>query len=310
MIQQQRAPNPAIPGTPKDRTGTAGIVRRALATIRARFAGLEAETLAIFARIRVYEKNDTRDFGSVIYGLTPSELAQVSADLQAALDRWIAAGRESQSVLWWDALQSEAQQLGTAQAASNLANLSGVYSASRSLETIVFSEPYAARAAMARFKSYEHWSGLSGTLKAELSQIIGRSVIDGKNPLVVRKEIQERMGVGASKAAQYAQTEITDTLRQSRMAEYDVASDELGLKLGLLWTSALKVFTRPWHAARSGKVYTSQEVKAFYAVNGNRYNCFCSITECLIGEDSKPMLSDSLKSTMTKAREAWQKVHL
>ena len=244
----QRAPNPAIPGTPKDRTGTAGIVRRALATIRARFAGLEAETLAIFARIRVYEKNDTRDFGSVIYGLTPSELAQVAADLQAALDRWIAAGRESQSVLWWDALQSEAQQLGTAQAAANLANLSGVYAASRSLETIVFSEPYAARAAMARFKSYEHWSGLSQAMKSELSAIIGRAVVDGKNPVAVRKEIQERLGVGLSKAAQYAQTEITDTLRQSRMAEYDVASEELGLKLGLLWTSALKVFTRPWHA--------------------------------------------------------------
>lgn len=303
----ERAKNPAIPGTPKDRTGTAGIVRRALAAIRGRFAGLEAEILAIFGRIRVYEKNDTRDFGSVIYALSPDELAQVSADLQAALDRWIAVGRESRSVLWWDAFQAEAQQLGTAQAVSNLANLAGVYAATRTLESVVFSEPYAARAATARFKSYEHWSGLSQALRTELSQIIGAAVIDGKNPVAVRKQIAERLGVSLAKAAQYAQTDITDTLRQSRMAEYDFATESMGLKLGLLWTSALKVFTRPWHAARSGRVYTAQEVRQFYSVNGNRYNCFCSITECLLDEGGKPLLSDALKSSMKSAREAWQK---
>lgn len=47
-----RTPNPAIPGTPKDRTGTAGIMRRAVAQIRARFDGLQADVLAIFATSR------------------------------------------------------------------------------------------------------------------------------------------------------------------------------------------------------------------------------------------------------------------
>ena len=35
--------NPAIPGTVKDRTGSAGIMRRAMADIRRRYAGLQAE---------------------------------------------------------------------------------------------------------------------------------------------------------------------------------------------------------------------------------------------------------------------------
>lgn len=305
----ERAKNPAIPGAPNDRTGTAGIVRRATAAIRARYAGLKAETLAMFSRIRVYEKNNAGDFGAVVYALTAEELAQVSADLQAAIDRWILSGKESKSVLWWDVFESEAQQLGTAQAVSNLTNLSGAYAAQRNLEAVVFSQPYAMRAAAARFKSYEHWTGLSQALRTDLSQVIGAAVIDGKNPVAVRKQIQERLGVSYAKAAQYAQTDITDTLRQARMAEFDHASEEMSLSIGLLWTSALKVYTRPWHAARSGKVYTSAEVRQFYSVNGNRYNCFCSITEALLDDKGRPMLSDSLKQTMKSARETWQKTY-
>jgi hypothetical protein len=60
-----------------------------------------------------------------------------------------------------------------------------------------------------------------------------------------------------------------------------------------------------------GHVYDLQELSGLMVANNViASNCFCSITECLIGEDGKPMLSDSLKSTMTKAREAWQEKHL
>jgi len=65
----------------------------------------------------------------------------------------------------------------------------------------------------------------------------------------------------------------------------------LGIKTGMLWTSALIPTTRSWHAAKNGKVLTTAEVKAFYSVNGNRYRCRCAQTEALLDADGKPILT-------------------
>lgn len=265
-----RPRNPIIPGTPSDRTGTREIQRRAAREIRQRYAGLQAEALAIFARIRWYEVNEAR----VVYGLTPEEMGAVNQALREALDRWISSGREVAHQFWWAKFDADAARLGATQAVSNLVALSATYAAARSLEAVVFSEPFRNRVAMAQIKSYEHWTGVSAEVKSELSQIIGRAVVDGKNPRAVRKEIAERLDVSKSRAMQYAQTDITDTLRQARWAEADDARENLELNLGMLWTSALIPTTRPWHASRSGKVYTTEECRAFYDRDGNRYNCF------------------------------------
>jgi len=297
--------NPQIPGTLRDRTGSQAIQRSAAKEIKRRYAGLLADVLAAFNRIPVYSLND--DFGAVVFGMTPPQYEALSIELAAALDRWIAGARDPAHIFWYDGVVSDASQMGAAQSASNLAALSPAYAASRALETVVYSAPYQNRLAMAQLKSYEHWTGLAATQKAELTQIIGRAVIDGKNPKAVTTEIMERMDVGRSKALSWAQTDVTDTLRQARMAEADYTSENLGLKIGMLWTSAFKSRTRSWHASRSGHVYSSAEVKAFYSVNGNRYNCYCAVTEALLDENGKPILSARLRASMLAEREAWQK---
>lgn len=304
---RRRAPDPAIPGTPQDRTGSAGILRRAVADIRRRFAGLQRDVMAVFDRVRIVSANDAGTPARTVYAMTPDEAAAVSYALQQALERWIAGGRDTAALLWWSGYVAEAAHLGTAQTAANLTRLSAVYAATRTLQDVVFSEPYRTRVALAQVKSYDHWTGLSGTMKAELSQVIGRAVVDGKNPRAVRAEIMERLEVSKSRAIGYAQTDITDTLRQARMAEKDYAEEALGIAIGLLWTSALIPTTRPWHASRNGRVYTTEEVRAFYAVNGNRYRCHCATTECLLDADGAPILTDRLKQSMRAEREAWQK---
>lgn len=297
--------NPIIPGNPKDRTGASRIIRRALAEIDQRFKGLQVDVLALFDAIPTYALND--ESRPVAYALTPEQMAALSAELQAAVERWIANGRDPAYALWWAPYETEALQLGTAQSAANLANLSPVYAATRSIEAIVYSTPYQTRLGMAQIKSFDHWTGLAAQQKSELSQIIGRAVVDGKNPKAVRTEIMERMDVSRSKATQFAQTDITDTLRQARWAEADYASGSLGIKIGMLWTSALKSTTRPTHAARSGKVFSTDEVKAFYERDGNRYNCYCACTEALLDAEGKPILTDRLKASMLAERTAWEK---
>lgn len=303
--------NPIIPGGAKDRTGAGRIISRAIGEIDKRFKGLRADVLALFDAIPTYAINALADPGArVLYGLTPEQMAALSAELLAAVERWIVDGRDPANTFWWAPYDAQASQLGAAQSAVNLANLSPVYAAARGIESIVQSLPYQNRLAMAQIKSYEHWTGLAAAQKSELAQIIGRAVVDGKNPKAVRTEIMERLEVSRSKAAQYAQTDITDTLRQARWAESEYAEKAFDLKIGLLWTSALKPTTRAWHASRNGKVYTPEDVRAFYGRDGNRYNCYCGQTECLLDKSGKPILTDRLKASMLAERESWEKANL
>lgn len=297
--------NPIIPGTPADRTGALGILRRAVREIDRRWAGLQAGVLAIFGAIPVYAINAGETVDMFRYGLPPDQMARLSAELQAAVERWIADGRDPANVFWWSQYVSESAQLGTAQSVANLANLSPAYAAARSIETVIYSEPYVQRLAMAQFKSYEHWTGLASQQKSELAQIIGRAVTDGKSPKAVATEIAERLGVSKAKAKQYAQTDITDTLRQARWAESEQAQQDFGLKVGLLWTSALLRTTRPWHASRHGRIYSQQQVREFYGKHGNRYNCHCSTTECLLDADGKPILTEKLRAKMGAEKVQW-----
>lgn len=300
--------NPIIPGNTADRTGTAGILRRALADIRRRWTGLTKDVQAIIDRIPVYELNDIRT-PQVRYGLTVEQLSSIAIDLQAALERWITDGKDLQHQFWWDAYVQDAVQLGTAQTAVNLAGLSTAYAAARSLESVIYSEPYRNRVGAAKFKSYEHWTGLGGAQRAELASLITQATADGLAPREIKRQIAERLAVSRSRAELYAQTDITDTLRQARMAEADEARDALNLNIGLLWTSALIPTTRPWHASRNGRVYTSAEVRDFYSQRGNRYRCHCATTECLLDAYGKPILTGKLKAKMKAERESWERAH-
>jgi len=264
-------PNPITSGNLKDRTGAAGIQRRASAEIRRRWTGLQKDVLAAFDGIQTLAVNDT---SKTLYMLTPEQMQSLSIELQAALARWIADGRDPAHIAWWSGYVQESSQLGAAQSVANLTQLSASYAASRALETVIYSVPYKNRLSMAQIKSQDHWTSLAAKQRADLTGIIGRAVVDGKNPKAVRTEIMEKLEVGRARAALYGQTDITNTLREARQAEADYAKDELGLKIALLWTSALLPSTRQWHAARNGKVYTTDEVKQFYSVNGNRYNCY------------------------------------
>lgn len=279
-------------------------MRRAVAEINRRFAGLQADVLTTFDKIRVYNLNDA---AQVMYGLTPDELAAVSSALGEAVDRWMTEGEKTAYKFWWAPFSAEAAQLGAAQTVANLTGLAPAYAAARSLEAVVYSDAYKSRVAVAQIKSYDSWKALGEGARSNLSQIIGRAVVDGINPKAVRKSISESLDVSKSRAMLYAQTDITETLREARWAEADYATEEYGLNIGLLWTSALLPTTRANHASRNGKVYTSDQVRDFYASGGEKYRCHCGQTECLIDKEGKPILSDALKRSMKAERDAWEK---
>ena len=95
-------------------------------------------------------------------------------------------------------------------------------------------------------------------------------------------------------------------LRQAQWNETDWAADRLGLNTGLLWLSALKPTTRSWHASRHGKVYTTEQVRDFYAENGNRYNCYCSQIPVLLNDDGS-IFNEGLADKLAAERKQWAK---
>lgn len=111
------------------------------------------------------------------------------------------------------------------------------------------------------------------------------------------------------RALLYAQSEITDTLRQARWAEADSAAAEFGIKLAMLWTSALIPTTRKTHAERHGKTFTTKQVREFYGRDGNVFNCRCSQVEVMLDDKGRPILPRGVQSKTTDVRERWLKAY-
>ena len=296
--------NPIVPKSKSDPVGANRILSKAFADIKARYKGATKAVLAAFDAIPTYAIN--AEFDAVAYGLSAADRTALSERIQAILDQWLVDGRTYSNFFYAD-YSSAAVAQGTAVSYANLSALSAVYASSETLSTIIHSEAYSSAIATAQFKSYEHWTNISTSAKADLMELITSAVASGKSPKSVVGDISRRMEVSRSKALQYAQTDITDTLRQTTLANDNRVQKQYGLKTGLLWTSAFLATTRPNHAARSGRVYTAEEVQAFYATGGNRYSCHCSITTVLLDDDGKPMLTDKLKEAMSKERETWEK---
>jgi len=294
--------NPIIPRSKTDPVGANRILTKALKEIDARFKGAQSDLLAAFNAIPVYALNELSE---VAYGLSNADRLALAETTQRILDKWLVDGK-SPDDFFYATFNEQAVQTATAIAYTNIATVSATYAAAESLSRIVNSQPYQNAIATAQFKSYEHWTGLAAQTKADLMQVITQSVADGKNPKSVVTEISDRLGVSRSKARQYAQTDITDTLRQTTMNEDARVGKEYGIKTALLWTSAFLATTRPWHASRSGHVYSAEEVKSFYATRGNHYNCHCAVTSVLIGDDGKPMLTKNLSDRMAEERKKWE----
>ena len=191
---------------------------------------------------------------------------------------------------------TDAYEAGTGLAVTNLANISQDYT--RNITSILLSEPYQRRVALIGARVFEDMKGFEGDLGVQLGRILRGAVQDGLNPRDVVGELKNRFDISARRAATIAQTEISGALRRGRWDEAQDAQEKLGIRLRLLWISALKPTTRLWHAQRHSLLYTVQEVREFYAASANSVNCYCTQVETLVDDNGKaltPKLIDRLE---------------
>ncbi|MFY7378878.1 MULTISPECIES: phage minor head protein [Enterobacter cloacae complex] len=252
------------------------------------------------ADMRLYQVNA----GKFIYDMSAQELADLLEAVQSILDDYLLEGGEQN--LWaMDYVVAEAQR-GTLEAFNNLSQQSQVYASQTTLQQLLSSPGYQNQIAAARLTTFSDWKVISDTARGDLTNIITDAVARGVNPRETASVISKRLDVSMSKAKNIAQTEQVGALREAQWNETDWASERLGLNTGLLHLSALKPTTRTTHAFWHGKVRTVQEVRDWYAVDGNKYHCYCSQIPVLLNDDGS-IFNEGLADKLAKERKQWPK---
>ncbi len=240
--------------------------------------------------------------GKFIYNMTAAELADLLQVVQSILDEELLDGG-SQDLWAMDYVIAEYDR-GTLNAFTNLSVQSQVYASQTTLQQLLSSPGHLNQVAAARLTTFNDWKVISDTARGDLTNIITDAVARGVNPRETASVISKRLDVSMSRAKAIAQTEQVGALRQAQWNETDWAAYRLGLNTGMLWLSALKPTTRLWHASRHGKVYTTEEVRDFYAENGNRYNCYCSQIPVLLNDDGS-IFNEGLAEKLKAEKIAW-----
>nr|DAZ15859.1 MAG TPA: minor capsid component [Caudoviricetes sp.] len=326
MTQEQKSKvgTPIIPRSKVDPTQSARPVSRMFQDIEGRYLDIKRRLKMVFDQRltgRQREVNSDRSWlmcnnegaepslyqvnaGTYIYDMTAAQLADLLQIVQTILDDALLDGG-SQNLWVLDYVAAEYER-GTQQAFTNLSVQSPVYASQTTLQQLLSSPGHLNQIAAARLTTFSDWKVISDTARGDLTNIITDAVARGVNPRETASVISKRLDVSMSKAKTIAQTEQVGALRQAQWNETDWAADRLGLNAGLLWLSALKPTTRIWHASRHGKVYTTEQVRDFYAENGNRYNCYCSQIPVLLNDDGS-IFNKGLAEKLAKERSLWQK---
>lgn len=240
--------------------------------------------------------------GKYVYDMSAQQLADLLGIVQTILDDHLLEGGEQN--LWALGYVGDEYRRGTLEAFNNLSQQSSAYASQTTLQQLLSTPAYQNQIASAYVSTYSDWKLESDRARGDLANVIADAIGRGVNPRETAQIVSKRLDVSMTRAKTIAQTEQVGALREAQWNETDWAADRLGLNTGLLWISALKPTTRSWHASRHGHIYTTEEVREFYAVNGNRYNCYCSQIPALLNDDGS-LFNHGLTDKLIKERKQW-----
>jgi len=323
MTAQTRIGTPIVPRNKADPTQSSRQVSRMFNDIEDRYLRIKRGLKALFDQRltgQQREANAQRSWmmcnnegaepslyqvnaGKFIYDMTAAELADLLQVVQSILDDELLDGG-SQNLWAMDYVIAEYDR-GTLNAFTNLSVQSQVYASQTTLQQLLSSPGHLNQVAAARLTTFSDWKVISDAARGDLTNIITDAVARGVNPRETASVISKRLDVSMSKAKNIAQTEQVGALREAQWNETDWASERLGLNTGLLHLSALKPTTRTTHAFWHGKVRTVQEVRDWYAIDGNKYHCYCSQIPVLLNDDGS-IFNEGLADKLKKERISWK----
>lgn len=323
MTAQTRIGTPIVPRNKADPTQSSRQVSRIFNVIEDRYLNIKRRLKALFDQRMTGQQREANaqrswmmcnnegaepslyqvNAGKFIYDMTAAELADLLQVVQSILDDELLEGG-SQNLWAMDYVIAEYDR-GTLNAFTNLSVQSQVYASQTTLQQLLSSPGYLNQISAARLTTFSDWKVISDTARGDLTNIITDAVARGVNPRETASVISKRLDVSMSKAKNIAQTEQVGALREAQWNETDWASERLGLNTGLLHLSALKPTTRTTHAFWHGKVRTVQEVRDWYAVDGNKYHCYCGQIPVLLNDDGR-IFNEGLADKLAKEQKQWK----
>ncbi|EPA9111030.1 MAG: phage minor head protein [Serratia liquefaciens] len=313
-----RIGTPIVPRNKADPTQSYRAVNKMFRDIESRYLGIKTALRSLFDQRLVGRESASNaqvthaihggtiyqvNTGAFIYDMTAQQLADLLERVQVILDDYLLEGIGLD--IWALTYIAEEYQRGTLNAYTNLSAQSPIYESQTTLVQLLSSPAYQNQIGAAYVSAYSDWKGVSDKARADLANVIADAIGRGINPRETARIVSKRLDVSMTQAKVIAQTEQVGALRQAQWQETDWARDRLGLNTKVLWLSALKPTTRAWHAARHGRTYTTEEVKAFYAENGNRYNCYCSQIPVIVNDDGC-IFNEGLADKLARERKDWQ----
>ena len=295
---------PQIPTNHADPTGLDPAERAAIAEFRRRFNEIARRVIAIVDTLTysVITVNASR----YVYDLQPATVAYVISNINDVIDDVLDEDSTDDTTWFFESYVKPAYVKGTAQAFSNMSKQSPVYKAgARSVRDIVQSDPYRRRIALVQAREFELMKGVIGDTKSGLARVLTDGLARGNGPREVAKAIRTETGMSIARSERIARTELTTALKRARLDESDEATEKYGVEFKQMHMSALSPTTRRSHAARSGNLYTSAEVREWYSHSGNAINCKCTQIEVMVGDDGRPLVP-TIGARLKAARERYE----
>lgn len=325
MTAQTRIGTPIVPRNKFDPTQSSRQVSRMFNDIEGRYLNIKRQLKEVFDQRltgRLRETNGEKSWmlcnndaaepslyqvnaGTYIYDMTAAQLADLFQIVQAILDGSLLDGGSQN--LWALGYVAAEYERGTLNAFTNLSVQSPAYASQTTLPQLLSSPAYQNQIAAAYVSTYSDWKGISDTARADLANVIADSIGRGVNPRETAQIVSKRLDVSMAKAKNIAQTEQVGALREAQWNETEWTQERLGLNTGLLHISALKPTTRSTHAFWHGKVRTVQDVRAWYAIDGNKYYCYCSQIPALLNDDGS-IFNKGLEKKLKSERSNWKSI--
>ncbi len=173
--------------------------------------------------------------------------------------------------------------------------------------------PYLNRLQLLHGRVFEDMQGIVGDTVKQLRTVLTDGMARGLGIRDISGMINSRVGVGLSRARSIARTEINRAYNTAYMDESEELNKNLkedDYSIREMHVSALiPSITRKTHSERHGTIHTRKEQMAWWGVNGNSNNCYCTVISVLINLKTGEILQEGLVKRTRERGKQYFRVH-
>jgi len=246
------------------------------------------------------------------YEVDQSEINAVDQLIARIVNKWVMDGQGLWSPQWYlSQYVNPSFEAGASDSLQSLQNISTAQVVGREISTevrgldiqnLLMQPQYRRPIELISSRTFNDMDNLSSQMINDLRFIMAQSIADGISAKDAAKRIQEKIwpeqGGYKFRAERIARTEINAAYAQAYLEVNDDMNENLysdgGFEAKIMHLSALTRTTRRSHAARHGNTYTSDEQAMWWAEDGNRIQCLCSVTSVLVDKKTGELLQQAL----------------